>query len=83
MIGLDPALVLCYRDEYKEILGQQRGDFNVLLVNEWLAGIDKPHRINDTEQSKEYTLFNHCTESTARPNSGKEWQNIFANLVFH
>ncbi len=30
-------LVLCYRDEYKLALGEQRGDFHVLLVNEWLA----------------------------------------------
>lgn len=29
MIGLDPALVLCYRDEYREILGDKRGDFQV------------------------------------------------------
>ncbi len=37
MVGVDPALVLCYRDEYKLALGEQRGDFHVLLVNEWLA----------------------------------------------
>lgn len=37
MVGVDPALVLCYRDEYKLTLGEQRGDFHVLLVNEWLA----------------------------------------------
>ena len=79
MIGLDPALVLCYRDEYQEILGQQRGNFNVMLVNEWLADIDKPESLNDTEQP-EYTLFNHCTETTARPNSGKEWQKIFSDF---
>lgn len=37
MVGVDPALVLCYRDEYKLALGEQRGDFHVLLVHEWLA----------------------------------------------
>lgn len=25
MVGVDPALVLCYRDEYKMVLGEQRG----------------------------------------------------------
>jgi hypothetical protein len=25
MVGVDPALVLCYRDEYKLALGEQRG----------------------------------------------------------
>ncbi|MFP1527578.1 hypothetical protein ACLB1R_08350 [Escherichia coli] len=37
MVGVDPALVLCYRDEYKLALGEERGEFNVLLANEWLA----------------------------------------------
>ena len=31
MVGVDPALVLCYRDEYKQTLGDKRGDFQVLL----------------------------------------------------
>lgn len=25
MVGVDPALVLCYRDEYKLALGEKRG----------------------------------------------------------
>ncbi|MCS5946867.1 hypothetical protein LNP25_27185 [Klebsiella variicola subsp. variicola] len=36
LVGVDPALVLCYRDEYKQTLGDKRGDFQVLLVHEWL-----------------------------------------------
>ncbi|WP_246235968.1 D-2-hydroxyglutarate dehydrogenase YdiJ [Acerihabitans arboris] len=39
MVGVDPALVLCYRDEYREILGDRRGDFQVLLVHEWLLAL--------------------------------------------
>ncbi len=35
-MGVDPALVLCYRDEYVEILADKRGDFDVLTVHEWL-----------------------------------------------
>ena len=30
MVGVDPALVLCYRDEYKQTLGDKRGDFSGL-----------------------------------------------------
>ncbi|WP_063656360.1 (Fe-S)-binding protein [Candidatus Arsenophonus triatominarum] len=29
MVGIDPALVLCYRDEYSQILGNKRGKFEV------------------------------------------------------
>ncbi len=28
MVGVDPALVLCYRDEYNQTLGEKRGDFS-------------------------------------------------------
>jgi Fe-S oxidoreductase len=31
-----PSLVLCYRDEYVKALGPARGDFQVLLPQEWL-----------------------------------------------
>lgn len=30
LVGVDPALVLCYRDEYREILGAERGDFRAV-----------------------------------------------------
>jgi FAD/FMN-containing dehydrogenase/Fe-S oxidoreductase len=36
MIGVDPSMVLCYRDEYAKVLGQARGQFQVELVHEWL-----------------------------------------------
>ncbi|MCK3658874.1 hypothetical protein A4G18_09190 [Pasteurellaceae bacterium Pebbles2] len=37
MVGVDPAIVLSYRDEYKEVLGENRGDFSVLCAHEWLG----------------------------------------------
>ncbi|EIC85499.1 FAD-binding and (Fe-S)-binding domain-containing protein [Serratia sp. M24T3] len=79
MVGVDPALVLCYRDEYKEILGESRGSFQVQLVHEWLITLlaDKP----EMQQSGEsWYLFGHCTESTALPTSGKQWGDIFARF---
>lgn len=75
MIGADPAMVLCYRDEYKRILGEKRGKFNVLQVQEWLA----PRLQGEAKPSvdKEYFLFGHCTEKTAEPGSASEWASIF------
>lgn len=79
MVGLDPALVLCYRDEYKEALGDARGDFTVLLANEWLLSrLAMP--ASNPQSLTEFTLFSHCTESTAMPSAGKEWQRIFAHF---
>jgi Fe-S oxidoreductase len=79
MIGLDPSMVLCYRDEYQHALGKARGDFSVLLPQEWLLKQAQLKPIH-TEQNKEYALFAHCTEKTALPASEKEWQRIFAQF---
>ncbi|MEE6075349.1 FAD-binding and (Fe-S)-binding domain-containing protein [Avibacterium paragallinarum] len=89
LVGVDPAIVLSYRDEYREILGSERGDFQVLTAHQWLKnqlhseqfaqGIknsQKNHRTLPEEQ--QWHLFPHCTESTGLPNSPKEWQEIFA-----
>lgn len=77
MIGLDPSLVLCYRDEYMRTLGLKRGDFHVNVLHEWLA----EQEINITSNTSEvFHLYRHCTETTALPSSGKQWQKIFAGF---
>jgi FAD/FMN-containing dehydrogenase/Fe-S oxidoreductase len=80
MVGVDPALVLCYRDEYSEILADNRGDFTVLTVHEWLypklSSFDKA-TVFDTRPWK---LFAHCTEKTKMPNAEKEWGEIFTHF---
>lgn len=90
LVGVDPAIVLSYRDEYQEILGTQRGNFRVITAHEWLKSqlssehlqcaiknLAENHRtFAQTEQV--WYLFPHCTESTALPNSQKEWQHIFS-----
>ncbi|MCE9678315.1 FAD-binding oxidoreductase [Shewanella sp. AS1] len=79
MVGVDPAMVLCYRDEYKEVLGDERGEFHVQLANEWLLKvIGEREPLSQTD--KAFTWFSHCTESTAKPNTSKEWQAIFAHF---
>lgn len=79
MVGVDPALVLCYRDEYKQTLGEKRGDFHVMLVHEWL-----PLALQQTaarEASGEpWYLFGHCTEVTALPGAPAQWAAIFARF---
>ena len=86
LVGVDPAIVLSYRDEYKEILGAERGEFHVLTAHEWLkAQLNssplqtalKNSLKTDRTLAQQWHLFPHCTESTAMPNSPKEWQQIF------
>ena len=87
LVGVDPAIVLSYRDEYKEALGDSRGDFHVLTAHEWLTNQleskslqSAAKNIAKSDRTSEWHLFPHCTESTFMPNSPKEWQHIFAQF---
>lgn len=79
MVGVDPALVLCYRDEYQETLGDSRGDFHVQLVHEWLQSL---LATQDAKPSlgEAWYLFGHCTETTALPASSQQWTAIFSHF---
>jgi FAD/FMN-containing dehydrogenase/Fe-S oxidoreductase len=79
MVGVDPALVLCYRDEYKQTLGEERGDFHVQLVHEWLPGVLADRETADVGGEAWY-LFGHCTEVTALPAAPNQWAAIFARF---
>lgn len=79
LVGLDPAMVLCYRDEYKQILGEKRGGFQVQMVHEWLHTLPEPSGQTDVSGEPWY-LFAHCTEVTALPSTPQQWQNIFARF---
>jgi len=78
MVGVDGSLVLCYRDEYKQVLKENRGEFEVLLAHEWLIKHvnEKPTPFKDIQKIN-YKLFAHCTEKTMLPNSEKQWSAIF------
>ncbi len=87
LIGIDPAIVLSYRDEYHEVLGRARGDFQVMTAHEWLytqlhreklQSAVKNLTKNNRTFSQPWYLFPHCTETTAMPNSPKNWQQIFS-----
>lgn len=80
MVGVDPALVLCYRDEYNEILGDKRGDFDVLTVHEWLLPRLAEFNAIEALDTEAWYLFAHCTEKTKLPNAEKEWGMIFTHF---
>ncbi|WP_299020262.1 FAD-binding and (Fe-S)-binding domain-containing protein [uncultured Photobacterium sp.] len=80
MVGVDPALVLCYRDEYNEILSDKRGDFEVLTAHEWLLPLLEEHPLYPMRKSDIWYLFAHCTEKTKLPNAEVEWGTIFARF---
>ena len=79
LVGVDPALVLCYRDEYQQALGAARGDFQVQLVHEWLQNVVAASAGSAAEGESWY-LLGHCTETTALPSSSNQWGEIFAHF---
>lgn len=79
MVGVDPALVLCYRDEYRQALGEKRGDFQVQLVHEWLSAA-RPELAEKKPAGEAWYLFGHCTEVTALPASTAQWSAIFSRF---
>ncbi|USD64125.1 FAD-binding and (Fe-S)-binding domain-containing protein [Vibrio sp. SCSIO 43136] len=80
LVGVDPALVLCYRDEYAEILQEKRGNFDVLTVHEWLLPRLEQWQAAESVDDKPWHLFAHCTEKTKLPNAEKEWSTIFSHF---
>ena len=83
MVGVDPSMVLCYRDEYAKTLGDARGEFNIELVHEWLYRLLDTLGVTQQLKADTFALFGHCTEKTALPQSEKQWQSIFKHFGLH
>ncbi len=80
MVGVDPALVLCYRDEYAEVLKETRGNFEVLTAHEWLLPLLPELKQYQATEEQPWYLFAHCTEKTKMPNAEKQWGTIFSHF---
>ncbi|MFV0573869.1 MAG: FAD-binding and (Fe-S)-binding domain-containing protein [Vibrio sp.] len=81
MVGVDPATVLCYRDEYKEVLGDEiAAQYKVLSVHEWLQPNLESFTSLMSDDDSPWFLFSHCTEKTKLPNSEKQWIEIFSHF---
>jgi FAD/FMN-containing dehydrogenase/Fe-S oxidoreductase len=78
LIGIEPAVVLTYRDEYPKLLGQDAG-FRVALFQEWLA--EQPLRAPAAGSGGEgYRLLSHCTEQALVTKSPALWAKVFNAL---
>ncbi|MBR1612490.1 MAG: FAD-binding oxidoreductase [Succinivibrio sp.] len=91
LVGYDPALTICYRDEYTQLLGDARGEFEVKLPEEWLTEQFATEKFNanfdgikekvlakaqSPEFSDMYYLFTHCTERALITPAPVMWQNV-------
>ncbi|HTK00158.1 MAG TPA: FAD-binding and (Fe-S)-binding domain-containing protein [Bordetella sp.] len=76
LVGLDPAMTLLYRQEYRK-LPDALPDFQVLLPQEWLAKV-WPENEAFVRPMANYRLLAHCTEKATASASANLWQVIFA-----
>ncbi|MDO4904423.1 MAG: FAD-binding and (Fe-S)-binding domain-containing protein [Lautropia sp.] len=84
LVGLDPAMTLVYRQEYRKIDGIGEAP-QVMLPQEWLLSvadrlpIRQEAMLHQTPASApaSYRLLPHCTEKTNAPDSSAQWVQVF------
>lgn len=75
LVGLDPAMTLAYRQEYRKVTGLAEVP-HVALPQEWLLHALPEGAAGGADAT--YRLLPHCTEKTNAPDSGKQWAQVFA-----
>uniref|UniRef100_UPI0011780F43 (Fe-S)-binding protein n=1 Tax=Candidatus Entotheonella palauensis TaxID=93172 RepID=UPI0011780F43 len=76
IIGIDPAITLTYREEYRMYLDRQEAE--VWLAQEWLSN-ELPRREAPLPQvgQADVALLGHCGEKTSIQASGRQWQAVY------
>jgi FAD/FMN-containing dehydrogenase/Fe-S oxidoreductase len=77
MVGIEPAVVLTYRDEYPKELGGEAG-FRVMLLQEWLS--EQKLTVKAPAGAPGFRLMSHCTEQALVTRSPAMWSKVFAAL---
>jgi len=74
LVGLDPAMTLVYRQEYRQI--ESPPDCPpVMLPQEWLRQVLPP--APPQPMPRRFRLLAHCTEKTTVPAAVEDWQAVF------
>lgn len=82
LMGIDAAVTLTYRDEYKTVMGEDSP--KVLLLSEWFAQQSEALRQLRMDLSRtaeeEFILLGHCTEISNVPSAPAQWQQLYHDL---
>jgi FAD/FMN-containing dehydrogenase/Fe-S oxidoreductase len=80
MLGIEPAVVLTYRDEYPKLLERETG-FQVWLLQEWLATQTlTPTAAPAANGGRGLRLLSHCTEQALVSSAPAQWRQVFGAL---
>lgn len=75
LIGLDPAMTLVYRQEYRKLSGLEAAAPEVLLPQEWLLRALPQTAVAGSASA--FRLLAHCTEKTNAPAATALWATVF------
>lgn len=82
LVGIDPAMTLVYRQEYRKVDGAGECP-RVLLPQEWLVdaldALDaRLSARREADAALRFRMLPHCTERTNEPASAALWRDVFA-----
>jgi Fe-S oxidoreductase len=77
LVGIEPAVVLTYRDEYPKELESDAG-FRVWLLQEWLA--EQKLTARAPAGGPAFRLLSHCTEQALVTKAPALWAKVFGAL---
>jgi Fe-S oxidoreductase len=90
IVGIEPAMTLTYRDEYRSVLAKHGAahdrapseePFHIQLLQEFLAPklreLRLPSAASRPGGPRSLLLFGHCTERTLEVKSQEQWRSVF------
>jgi len=79
LIGIEPAVVMLYRQEYESL--PSSSSYRVSSIDEFLFDhLDRLPSSDRPTDERTYRLFLHCTEKTAEPRTAERWRVIFSTM---
>jgi FAD/FMN-containing dehydrogenase/Fe-S oxidoreductase len=83
IVGLEPAVTLTYREEYRHVASAEEHPYQILLLQEYLRA-ELPKLLAEEGElpslGGKYRLFGHCTETATVASSGRDWRFVFEAL---
>ena len=80
LVGIEPSIILTYRDEYPTILKKDKVNFSVLLPQEFMEQDFQWLREHAPESRRAFRLLGYCMEKTGALLSQQQWISVFEGL---
>jgi Fe-S oxidoreductase len=82
MVGVDPAVTLTYREEYRSYVNEP-GSYHIWLLHELLAHrmsewMSEYGRVKTQAGAERVAWFGHCGEKASLPSSAAHWRAIYS-----